>query len=590
MNWLRLLQTSSVGLLLLAAGCGRKATVETVQVSHPLISPRIVECEPGSPGGRLTLVTSGALRTFNPVLADSDEVTRLIFSPLVELDMATETLKPALAESWTNEPDGRTWTFKLRPGVYWSDGEPLTADDVVFTWNQMIYNPQLNPAIYDIFVIDGKKFSVTKVDDLTVKVVTPEVFAPFLEFFGTMPILPAHAVSAALQAGPLSTVYGMGTPPGRIVGSGPFRVKQTQDNVVLLERNPEYWKVDRKGQRLPYFNEVLIAFTPTGVPAQMFLQGKGDIYDRGVADEYQQFKQAQTNGQFRLVEPGTGLERDFLWFNQNTGTNAAGAPLVPPRLLKWFRNEKFRQAVSCAVDRQRIAQQVYGGHAAPVYNMISVEGSKWANTNVPQFIYDPARARSLLAEIGLQDRKGDGILEDAEGQPVEFSIESNSENQSRAACARFVAEDLKKVGLKVTAKLESFRPLLQRIDTGDYECMLMGLGGASEDPAAQMGLLKSDEPLHQWFPREKAPSTDWEARLDTLMDAQMRTVDFAERKKLFNEVQAILAEQVPMIGTVAVSSFAAVRPDIANLRPSPNTPYHVTWNLEELCFSAKSGL
>jgi peptide/nickel transport system substrate-binding protein len=97
-------------------------------------------------------------------------------------------------------------------------------------------------------------------------------------------------------------------------------------------------------------------------------------------------------------------------------------------------------------------------------------------------------------------------------------------------------------------------------------------------------VLKSSEPLHQWFPSQRSPAYPWEARIDELMDAQMRTLDFAERKKLFDEVQVILAEELPMIYTFSPFHFAAVRPNLANLRPSVLTPYRVTWNMEELYF------
>src|SRR4029077_6817458 len=113
---------------------------------------------------------------------------------------------------------------------------------------------------------------------------------------------------------------------------------------------------------------------------------------------------------------------------------------------------------------------------------------------------------------------------------------------------------------------------------------LMGLGGGGSDPASQINVLRSSEDLHQWFPRQKSPATDWEARIDTLMDAQMRTLALAERKKSFDEVQAILAEELPMIYTVAPFASAAIRPDIGNVRPSVLTPFRLTWNLEELFF------
>jgi peptide/nickel transport system substrate-binding protein len=276
---------------------------------------------------------------------------------------------------------------------------------------------------------------------------------------------------------------------------------------------------------------------------------------------------------------------NFFFFNQNTNRDAAGRPFVGPAKLKWFRDKRFRQAVSCGVDRDRIVREVYGGRAKAVYSFVSGENQKWNNPDVPRFAHDPARARALLAEIGLQDRNQDGWLEDGQGTPVEFTLHTNSRNLQREREAALIVEDLQKIGVKVKLQIVEFADLLERVGARfDYECILMGLGGGAADPMAHINVLKSDEPMHQWFPNQRTPSTEWEAHMDELMDAQLRTLDFAQRKKLFDEVQAILAEQLPMISTVSPFQFAALRPDIGNVRPSVLSPYRVTWNVEELYF------
>jgi len=148
-----------------------------------------------------------------------------------------------------------------------------------------------------------------------------------------------------------------------------------------------------------------------------------------------------------------------------------------------------------------------------------------------------------------------------------------------------IRDDLVRLGLRVTVQTLDFRGLVQRTGVSfDYECALMGFGGGGTEPASQVNLLKSSESLHQWFPEQKTPSTDWEARIDSLMDSQMRTLDLTQRKKLFDEVQAIWAEEQPMIGLVAPFSGAAVRSDIANSHPSAAAAYPATWNIEELYF------
>jgi peptide/nickel transport system substrate-binding protein len=301
------------------------------------------------------------------------------------------------------------------------------------------------------------------------------------------------------------------------------------------------------------------------------------------AEYIAQAKRAASQNRFKLMELGVGTERDFIWFNQNTGTNAAGKPLVIPAKLKWFRNKKFRQAVSCALDRERLAREAYDGSAHPIYGFLSTENPKWNNPNIAKFGYDPARARALLAEIGIQDRKGAGMLEDAEGNPIEIVFISNTGNPMREKAALMIQEDLKKIGIILTYVRVEFRTLLEKVNgTFDYECALMGLGGGGVDPASQLNVLRSSEELHQWFPFQKTPATEWEARIDALMEAQMRTLDFAQRKKAFDEVQAILGEELPMIYTVSPFAFAAIRSDIGNVRPSVLTPYRVTWNIEEL--------
>jgi peptide/nickel transport system substrate-binding protein len=253
--------------------------------------------------------------------------------------------------------------------------------------------------------------------------------------------------------------------------------------------------------------------------------------------------------------------------------------------LKWFRNQKFRQAISCAIDRERMARDVYQGRAQAIYDFISTDNRKWNNPNVPRFAFDPAKARALLAEIGIQDRNNDGVVEDADGDPLDIILLSNTGNPARDKAARMIQEDLKKIGIKLNYDPIDFEALRTRIDnTFDYEAALMGLGGGGIDPASQINVLKSSEDLHQWFPLQKTPSTDWEARIDALMDGQMHTLDFAQRKKAFDEVQVILAEQAPMLYTISPLTYAAIRSDIGNVRPSVLTPYRVTWNMEELYF------
>ena len=415
------------------AGCGKNEAPKT-SPSHPLPpTPLVAKGEPGRHGGRFVIAASTSPKTFNPLFAfdsASDGIIRLLFASLTTFDQAAQQPGPGLAESWSVAADAKTWTFKLRRGVRWSDGEPLTADDVVFTWNDLIYNPALTQTAFDPFRIQGREFAVSKVDDFTVQVVTPEVFAPFIDFFGGVQVLPKHVLEPAVQAKVFPSAYGVASKPNRVVGCGPYRLKECRlGQYTLLERNPEYWVADRQGSRLPCFDEVMFTVhSGAGGEVAAFLDGKSDVCDAVRPQHYAAFKQAAGGGRFQLIDLGSGAEREFLWFNQNTGTNADGQPLVNPVKLKWFRNKKFREAFSCAIDRERLVREVYDGRAQPAYGLIAAENQKWNDPDIPRYGFDLARARALLAEIGMKDRNGEGVLQDAEGNPVEVLFYSNTGN------------------------------------------------------------------------------------------------------------------------------------------------------------------
>ncbi len=584
---------------LFLAGCGKEAgsgntsggsaRAENAPLAEP---PLVAKCAPGSPGGRLVVAEFGEPKTFNPITQNegsSEVITRFLFMALLNLDWESQTVTPALAHSWKVEPDQKTWTFQLRKGLKWSDGHPLTADDVVFTLNDVVYNTNVNNVLRDSVTVDNKPFTVTKVDDLTVKVVTPEIFAPFEETFGAgVPIVPKHILASAAAEKRFEAAYGVNTRPQDLVCNGPFKLKQFKPGeLIWVERNPHFFEVDSLGQRLPYLDDIIYTVVPDfNAMALRFLGGKSDAHENVRADEVERFREESKKGKFSLLELGLGLERGFLWFNQNTNMNAkTGKPLVDPKKLRWFRDKRFRQAMACAIDRESIVRSIYAGRARANFGYITEANRKWHNPNVKQHRYDLAKARALLKEMGIEDRNGDGALEDADGTPIEFVLNTNTGNNIREKIAVLIQEDLKNLGIRLVFQPMDFNTLVSKIDNShDYEAILLSLGGGSVDPSSSMNVLRSDGFTHQWFPRQKAPATPWEARIDELMNAQLKTLDFAQRKKLFDEVQEILSDEAPMIYTVSPISFAAVRSDLGNLRPTVLSYYRVTWNAEELYF------
>jgi peptide/nickel transport system substrate-binding protein len=580
---------------LLLPGCGKRDRNPPSEADRniPLPQPpRVVSCEPGVRGGRLKLANFADPKTFNPITANetsSLDVIYWLFDALAKKNQITGEMEPGLAERWTVEPDKKTWTFYLRKAVRWSDGQPFNADDVIFTYNDVVYNTNIVNVKVDYIRLGGKDFEVTKIDDFTIRVVTPEIYGPFLEFFAfEVRMLPKHILAPAVAEKRFEAAYGISTPPNELIGTGPFRLKQYKPGqFTLVERNPYYWAVDSKGQRLPYVDHVIMMIVPDqNATSLRFLNGETDLIEFVRPEEYDQFKQPAAQGRFTFFELGVTPQVDLIVFNQNTGTNSStGKPYVNPMRLKWFRNQKFRQAISFAIDRPSIVQSTLGGRGEPNYAFITKANKRFVNTNIAQYPYNPARAKQLLAEIGIADRNNDGVLEDSDGNTIEFEMNTNAGNSRREKGSVIVQDDLKKLGIRVNFRPLDFNTIVQKYTTTfDFECIFLGLASESDDPAESLNVLRSSGFSHEWFPRQKTPSTPWEARIDSLMDANLKTFDYAERKKYFDEVQTILAEQMPMIPTVAMNAYSAAAKNLGNVRPIVHHHNRLIWNVEELYF------
>ena len=602
---MRMMLVPAVAIFCAAAfclcGCGKNAqtnapenTAENSPTNYPLPDPPVVvNCHAGIPGGHLIVSEIGEPKTFNYIVANeqsSYDICHLIFWSMLNMDVASQTVKPGLADFWTNSPDGKTWTLRLRKNLHWSDGAPLTADDVVFTCNDIVFNTNIDNNVRDPFIVHGKPFTVTKVDDLTIQVVTPEIYAPFLsEFAAGIPIMPKHILEKFVQDGTYTSAYGVNANPQEVVGSGPFRLKDyKQAQYTILERNPYFIEVDTNGTRLPYLDNIIFSVVPSyDAMSLRFLSGESDVNDWVLSYMYDDYKKQADQGKFTLLDPGVSTEMFFVAFNENTNVNAkTGVPLVAPYKLKWFRNQKFRQAVSYAINRDAIIQSAYAGHAAPRYGPDTAGDPKWNNTNIPAYPYNPDKALALLKDIGIEKRNGDEFLTDADGNKIEFIMNLNTGSSSAEKNAVLVQDDLSKLGMHVILQPIEFNLLISKLsETFEYECTFGALGsGSSIDPADSMNVYKSSGFTHEWFPSQKTPSTDWEARMDQLMDDQISTLDFDQRKKDFDEVQEIMAEQQPLIFTTTPMIYAATRLGIGNVRPTPIGDWRTTWNAEELYY------
>src|SRR2546425_1414903 len=545
----------------------------------------VVPGEIGRSGGRLVVSLRAEPKTLNPIFATdapSREVISVMQADLVHINRATQLTESALAKSWKVSPDGLRYTLKLRQGLRFSDGHPLDADDVLFSFHvyldENVHAPQR-----DLLIVGGKPITVTKVDAQPLVFAVAKHYGARERLFDGFAILRRPLLEKPYQDGKLSQVWSLSTPANQCAGMGPFRLKEyVAGQRLVLERNPEYGKTDPKGYRLPYLDELVFLFVPSA-DAQVlrFQSGETDLISRLGAENFAVLSR-QARG-YTMTDAGPGLEYNFLFFNLNDPGAKASAEAV--RKQKWFSSVKFRRAVSAAVDREAIVRLVYQGRGVALWGPVTPGNKLWLNGAIPHPARSIESARALLREAGFSWKNGpsgDAALMDSEGAPVEFSILTSSSNADRNKMATLIQDDLKQLGLHVLVVPLEFRSLLDRVtQTKEYDACVMGIASLDADPNTDINVWLSSGGTHLWNPSQEHPATAWEAEIDRLIGEQMTARTFPQRKKLYDRAQEILAENQPMIFLASPDILAGAKNSLGNFHPAVLESY-VLWNVEQL--------
>jgi peptide/nickel transport system substrate-binding protein len=533
-------------------------------------------------GGRLVSSLRLEPKHFNRLVAQ-DQAAQLAAvltqATLIRVNPLTGDLEPRLATSWTGTPDGLTWTFTLRDGVRFSDGAPFTAADVLFTF-QALYDPRVASPLGDQIRIADQPLQVSAIDDHHVAVVFPAPFAAGLGMLASVPILPKHKLEAAFTGGKFNEAWSASSNPADMAGLGPFVLKEyLPARAIRFSRNPNFWLTDQSGQKLPYLDEIEIPIVLEQNAELLRLQaGESDLLnDSARAEDLAMLRNAEAAGKLRLVKAGTAIDVSTFWFNLKPG---AKATVEKP----WLADETFHRAVSHAINRQAIVDTVHLSAATVVYGPVTPGYGEWYVPDMGATPFDLARARALLTSIGLVDRDGDGILNDSANRDVTFSILTQKGHTERERTSEMVQEQLRQVGIGVNVvKLEP-SSLRERWGAGDYEAAYYGARTTSTDPSDNTAFWTSGGVMHFWIPHQAKPSSTWEGRIDDLMRQQSTTMDRAERRRLFTEVQQLVADHVPALWFAAQDVTVPISRRVGGATPSVVMPF-VLWNAEHLYVS-----
>jgi peptide/nickel transport system substrate-binding protein len=509
------------------AACSPSAT------PSPSVSGGVVETPSGAPVARVTLRLAASTQgggyptPYAAIRGPGRLMTSFMFDTLAYPDVTGEP-KPWLATSWDTSPDGKTWTFHLNPAATFTDGQPLTADDVVFSFNYDLTGPGADTgAVTGLNYID----TVTAADSATVVVTLKSVHPSFLTDitgpFG-IAVMPKHIWESVTDPAHFQGDQA-------VIGSGPYTLQQFDQttNSFDLVANDNFYL----GK--PVVQEIQII--PVGDPLLALQQGDVAAASTGnSAIPQSQFD--QLSQQFTLLT-ARGEFNEALFFNLG-----AGFP---------YDNVSFRQGIAYALDRQDMLTRLASGRGVPGSAGGLGPANPFLDSKLPDYAFDLTKAGSLLDVAGLKDANGDGVRDLPDGSPFAITLLSSSSDNAQA---QLVQQYLKAAGLTVDITAVDQPTSDARDAAGDYQMAIVHFGGLSGDPSGLVNRFASTSKSKS-FTRVSGYAND---QFDQLATQQSTTLDVAARKDLVDKMQEILATDLPQLSLYVPDQVSFVDAKVYN--------------------------
>ena len=554
---------------------------------------------------RLVIPLGTDIKTFNPVLyndAYSAIAIGYTLSGLNHENPITKELEGDLAEKWEFQQDGKQLIFTMRPDLKWSDNQPLTVDDVLFTYRDIIFNEKIPANARDTLKVGVSQTlpKVEKLDDRRISFFFSEPFAPALRAIGETAILPKHIFEPTLKEEPNADksakklkfleTWTLATPVSQLVSSGPYMIQEYVPSQRLIYKpNPNYWK---KG--LPYIKKLVMQIIESpDTQLLSFRSGDLDIY-RLRSEDYQMLKRFEKRDGYKIYNAGPDSGQGFIMFNLNKGRNPkTNEPFVEPIKSKWFNDVTFRRAVAYSLDREAMITNLSRGLAQTQNSPISIPSNYFFPPEKGLKVYDfqPEKAKAMLLQAGYKYNTEQQLL-DAQGNPVRFTLLTSAGGRSQLGAQ--IKNDLEKIGMKVDFTPIDFRTIIDKIDNSkQWDAIILGFTGSAE-PNSSINLWATDGDNHLFnkgplgdekpFPgREVA---DWEKKIHDLMIKGAQEIDEPKRKAIYAEYQQLVQEQLPLIHLTVPLYLVAVRDRLENVQPAPlaggTGVSAALWNIDQL--------
>ena len=552
---------------------------------------------------RLVVPLDSDIKTFNPVLvqdAYSGIVIGYTLTGLISENAITNELEPELAEKWEFQQGGKQLIFTMRPNLKWSDGQPLTVDDVLFTYQDVIFNEKIPTGSRDVLRI-GKSQTLPKIeklDDRRISFLLSEPFAPALRTLGGSGILPKHIFESTLKADPNAPdkklkfleTWNLSTPISQLVGSGPYIIQEYRPSErIIYKPNPYYWK---KGK--PNIEQFVMQIVESPDTALLrFRSGDLDMY-RLRGEDYQLLKRFEQRDRYKIYNAGPSTGQAFIMFNLNKGKNPkTNESFVDPIKSRWFNDVNFRRAVAYAVNREAIITNLSRGLAQSQDSPISIPSPYYLapEKGLKTYDYQPEKSKEILLQAGYKYDDQQQLL-DTQGNQVRFTLLSPT--GGRVAVGAQIKNDLEKIGMKIDFTPVDFRIISDKLDNSkQWDATILGFtGGAEPNSAINLWATDGDSHLFNKGPvGEEQPFigrevADWEKKIHNLMIQGAQELDETKRKAIYAEYQQLVQEQLPLIHLTIPLYLVAVRDRVDNTQVSAlagsTGVTGALWNLEQL--------